>query len=208
MEEIKEVLNIFYLLSGPALVFIAYKALAQIKVTKEIAKTNARRESLILTAKECRYYAQNIIPLCNAFNETLERVDAKFFTESKTKIENNNIKVQYHFDKDSSELFPGELDDIVTSLINSLSDFSNFFTSGVADEKVAYENLGYTFCNTVKKLAPLLVKIAEQHNEDNILKLFMIWHNRREMELAIKEKNALEEKINKSKSVSIDVLGA
>ncbi|MEO4049454.1 hypothetical protein AAFN46_20540 [Pseudomonas sp. CAU 1711] len=208
MPTLKEVLEIFYLLSGPALVFIAYRALEQIKVSKEISRTNAKRESLILTAKECRNYAQNVIPFCNSFNEKVEKYDAKFFTKSKVTVSDDRIEVSYYKGNDDQALFPEELGEDIMNLINALSSFSNFFISGVADERIAYKSLGNTYCGIVKKLVPILVRIAEEHNEDNILKLFMIWHNRKEIENAQKEKEALERKINKQKEISISVIGA
>ncbi len=203
---IKEILEYIYLLSSPAIVFVAYKALGQIKITREIARTNSKREAFKVTAQECRYFSEKIIPLIDALDEKIENLDIQFFTKSEVKIENNSIQVKpfvkYKHHNDTFD----EISLNLVSLMNSLSDFSMFFISGVADERLAYNSVSTTYCGTIEKLAPILVPAAGDDAEST-LRLYMIWHNRKEKEEAIKEKKKLDKKIKENSSVTIKPIG-
>jgi len=204
---IKEILEYFYFLSGPVIALLAFKGLHQIIVSKEIAKTNAKRDAFKLTAEQCKYYGENIIPLVNELDKSIATHNAQLFTKSKYIIENNNIKVIPNSD------YP-EFDETIQNLVvelsnvyNALNSFSLFFVSGVADENLAYMTLGKTYCNTVERLLPFLVNASTYSGEDNILSLFLIWHHRKNKEKAIKEKQALEKQIKETSDIRIKPIG-
>ncbi|MBT2920573.1 MULTISPECIES: hypothetical protein [Vibrio] len=205
MEKLKEILEILYLLSGPALVFLAYKALDQIKVAKELAKVSSKREAYKATADECKYYSEKIIPLINNLDSKVKKFDAQIFTKSEVKVENNSISVSPFYKYDHHETAMDEIYLDLSAVINALSDFSTYFMSGVADERLAFKSLSYTYCDTVKKYAPVLIPLVK--NEDSTLQLFIIWNTRIEKQKAIEEKKKLEEKIKKTTDITINPIG-
>src|SRR5262245_36326643 len=64
-ETAKPILELLYFASGIVIAVAAVLALEQIKLTKRIAKQNARRESVKLAAEQCRYFAERVMPAYN-----------------------------------------------------------------------------------------------------------------------------------------------
>ena len=183
----------------------AYKALEQIKVTKDLAKINAKREAYKVTADECRYYSEKIIPLINTLDKKVDELGAQIFQKSVVKVGANSIEVKpftnYIDHDDVIEKLTGEFVDVA----NALSGFSTYFVSGIADEKLAYNTLGRTYCNTVKKYAPLLVLISKENN--SAIQLFVIWSNRAIKDKALLEKRKIEEKIKNTSEMIVKPIG-
>ena len=75
--------------------------------------------------------------------------------------------------------------------------FALFFTTGAADEKVAFSSVGKTFYNTTYGPLPDIVQHIENGHYNNIYKLFLLWHGRIESEKLLKEKNEIESRISK-----------
>lgn len=206
MNMFKEILEFIYFLSGPALVFMAYKALEQIKVTRDIAKINSKRESFQITAQECRHYSQNIIPLLDTLDKKIEELDVQIITKSKVIITDRKIEIKPFFDYDHYDESIEQLTPYLVKASNAISDFATFFISGIADESLAYRSLGRTYCNTIKQLAPLLIPLC-QNNDDDVMTLFFIWNNRNEKQAALAEKKKIEKKLKDSSDVYIKPIG-
>ncbi|MFA5162378.1 MAG: hypothetical protein WC421_09040, partial [Elusimicrobiales bacterium] len=92
-----------------------------------------------------------------------------------------------------------------------LYTFSLYFTSGAANEKVAFIACGDCFCDIVLKSFPhlaLLRRNSQNVNSfENTKKLFFMWSNRRE---AIKNKIAqqvLKNQIEKTEQTIINPIG-
>ena len=73
MSALRDVLEISYFVSGPALVLVAYLALSQIKIAKQqltaqqdATRISAKRDSLKATSEQVARYGSEIIPLQNA----------------------------------------------------------------------------------------------------------------------------------------------
>lgn len=205
---IKDILEIPYLLSGPVLAYFAYRALDQISLSERLAKENAKRDSIKLTAEECRYYSEKIIPLANEFDDLIKKHNLEIFIKSKVHVENNEIKVSSPAAHHTMDKAPDEFFENITALINSLSSFSTFFVSGVADERLAYKTTGTTYCRTVTKLAPMLVNLANKTHENNILQLYIIWKNRQDIDGATRAREALDKTLQSKKDSSIKVVGS
>jgi hypothetical protein len=205
LEHLKNILELLYLLSGPALVFFAYKALEQIKVTKDLAKINAKREAYKVTADESRYFSEKIIPLINILDTKVDELGAQVFLKSSVKVENNTVIVKLFTNYPKHDEIIDQLTGEFVELSNALSDFSTYFVSGIADEKLAYNTLGRTYCDTVKKYAPLLVLISNAN--DNVIQLFVIWNNRAIKDKALIEKRKLEETIKNTSEITVEPIG-
>lgn len=207
MNIIKEVLEYIYFLSGPVIAVFAFKALGQIKVTREIAKINSRREAVKLATEECRYYSENIIPLINELEKKIEEFDVQIFSKSKVDVKSDKIDVLPFVDYKNYDESWEKISPYFGRVINSLSHFSTFFVSGVADESVAYNSLGTTYCYIIKRLSPVLVPIIADREENNAITLFYIWNNRKVKAEAIQQKIKLEERIESNHDTTIKPIG-
>ena len=123
----------------------------KLKTTREIAKVNSRREALSIAANECRYFAENIIPLINEFNKKVEEFDIQLLTKSKVEVSDDYIKVSPFIDYDHFEETKNKIISNAADVSNALEGFATFFISGVADEDLAYVTVGSAYCYIVKK---------------------------------------------------------
>lgn len=179
MEQLKEILELLYLLSGPVIAVLAYLALEQIKIARKqleeqrkATRINSKRDALKTMSEQIAKYGSEIIPLINALDYKIKSENIEYFKKSKVEITPEGMNIFPCSDSDEIEkvksIFPE-----FTEMMNALEGFSTFFISGVADEKTAFHSLSTTFCNTVKEKAPLIVMTPEgDHHFEATVKSF------------------------------------
>lgn len=214
MEVFKSWLEIAYFLSGPIIAVIAYLALGQIRVAKKqieeqkkALRIASKRDALKLTAEQVTLYSDKIIPLQNI-------LDAKLKSEGMEILEKFSIE----FDSGSIKLIPPNEDfsfeDFICfakeflNVANAMESFSTYFASGVADEKIAYLSLGSTFCDSMKKMAPVLIPLSnDRRHFSATLRLYSLWGERLESEALEKQKLEIDKKLKSKRQVSTKVIG-
>lgn len=201
---IKPIVELLYFISGIGLAVFAYYGLQQIAVMKSTSATQARRDALQLTSEQCTLYFEKIIPLQNAFLESLKSKNIEYFEGWSVEISGNKITAKRKSPPDSEGLL------IVAAnlaFLNNMEAFSVYFTSKVADEIIAYHTLGKTFLGTVEKLMPWILHCREDGYYKNIVELFVLWHVRAENEKLMAEKDSIEKKIAATKTSYYSVIG-
>jgi hypothetical protein len=189
------------------LTIIAAIGLRQLTLSKNIARTNAKRKSFRLAAEQIAYYFENIIPLVNALDAAIENHNVVFFAKSSVEIDGNTMRLK-------STATPDDLRGLlkivpeVTSAYNALEAFSIYFTSGVADERVAFSAVGTTYCNTVRQLLPDIVDWwHDQQYCIHILQLFLLWNARFEKQKLAAEKRRIEAKLGSATDKFVKPIG-
>ena len=214
METLKDVLEIIYFLSGPALVIAAFYGLKQIKITasqiKEARKTrvlNSTREAYTIAGEQCKYYMETIIPLLNKLDKIIDDKNLEYFEKSEIIIDEDKLGVKpYVEDNALDKVFEECLEELHT-VINYIEGFSVFFVSGVAADNVGFNTLGRTYTRSVKKLLPIIIPFGSDGSFNHTKSLFVTWNSRIEKEALLKEKAEVEEKIKKQKTITIDPIG-
>ena len=214
MEQFRDYLEILYFLSCPALVVIAYIALAQIKLAKNqievqrnANRVSAKRDALRLTSEQIKEYGTTIIPIINTLDKKIKDGNIEFFKKSEVVIGDDNFKVNPCSDDAEIEKLKNIIPEFL-NVMNALEGFSVFFVSGVADEKLAYRSLSTTFCNSVKNFLPLIVILSSDSNSFSItMKLFSIWNNRLDSEAIEQQMQGLEKKLRSKKEKTIRIIG-
>lgn len=214
MQTIKDILEIIYFLSGPALVVVAFFGLKQLKIsteqineTREARKINSKREAYKIAAEQCKYYMETIIPLLNKVDSIIEEKNLDYFKKSEIIIEGDSIKmILYNKDNALNKAFDECLEELHT-VINYIEGFSVFFVSGVAADIVGYNTIGKTYVYSIKRLLPIIIPFGKDGAFNHTKKLFITWHNRRESETLLKQKAEVEEKISKQKNNVFEVIG-
>lgn len=215
MSEVRDVLEIIYFISGPVLVVFAYLALSQIKVARqqievqrEASRLSAKRDSLRVTSEQVAKYGADVIPLQNILFSKIRSEGVKYFEESKVIVADDKISVTPCASK--AELAKLKL--IMTefvSVMNSMEGFSVYFTSGVADEEIAFRCISVTFCDSISRLLPFIVLIINDDNRyTSTMKLFAIWNSRIQKESLEKQKATLEEKLKSQNTQVIRPFGS
>lgn len=214
MEKIRDILEIIYFLSGPALVVAAIYGLKQIKIataqineTRESRIISSKREAFKIAAEQCKYYSETIIPLLNKLDKIIDEKQLEYFEKSEISITGDKIVVKPYMENDAlGKVFNECLEELHTA-INFIEGFSVYFITGVAAEIVGYKTLGRTYTNSVKKLLPIIIPFGKDGSYNNTKSLFVTWHTRFEKEKLLKEKAEVEEKIKKQKTITIDAIG-
>jgi len=214
LENIKEWLELIYFASGPVVVVIAYLALSQIKIAKEQVLEQkkalliaSKRDSLTLTSDQVKLYFEQVIPLQNTLDEKLKTEEIDLLNKFEVEFGENSVNIIHSEKKVEFPEFEKFISEFV-NVANAMESFSTYFTSGVADEKVAYLSLGVTFCDSMKKISPILILV---HNEERhftaVLRLYYIWGVRIEAEKLNKEREKIERKLELSTQMSVKVVG-
>ncbi|MFM4846994.1 hypothetical protein ACEUDP_20040 [Aeromonas caviae] len=192
---LKPYVEIIYLISGPTLVFFAYKALEQIKVARETSRTQSRRESIRLAAERCEFFHKEVEPEITKFFSRLKEMDITFLEKCEVNIEAGKIKFKAYKDDEELKKLVNELDTFA-SLFNKLELFSMYFTGRIANEEFAYHALGKTYCKLVEKLIPLLMMNMFKDECRHIMSLFFVWHPRLEKINNQKRKDELKQELS------------
>lgn len=194
MESFRCVLELVYFASGPVIVVLAIIGLKQLKTAKSIARKTAKRESLKLAADQCEYYHRHIIPLQNELFDAIASRGVTFFEKAEVTIRSDAVRVKYSPDDDFFDQIMKVVSEL-TAALNAMEAFAVFFTSGVADESVAFSSLGRSFCNTTQKLLPKIVFYCQTGHFHNLYHLFLMWNSRLEAGELLREKENIEARL-------------
>jgi hypothetical protein len=212
METIKLILELIYFISGPLLLVVAWKGLKQIiearnqvEETKKSRVISSRREAFKIAAEKCEYYYSHIIPLQNILYKEIDNKKITFFENSEVVIEGDKILTKSKYANDEELELIWELPTL--EVFNAMESFAIFFTSGIADEKVAFLTVGNTYCFSVIRYLPHLMMLSDKGSYKNILALFITWHNRIEKQKLEQEKEKIENKLSKTTEKTVKPIG-
>ena len=212
MENIKLTLELIYFISGPLLLVVAWKGLNQIiearnqvEETKKSRIISSKREAFKIAAEKCEHYLTHIIALQNTLNKEIENKNITFFNNSEVSIDGNNISTKSKYASDEERELILNLPTL--EVFNSMESFAIFFTSGIADEKVAFLTVGNTYCFSVRHYLPYLLKLSNGGTYKNMLSLFVTWNTRIEKQKLEKEKEKIEKKLSKTTEKIVKPIG-
>ncbi len=183
-QTLKNVIEILYYLSGPALVVIAAIGLYQLYLAKRDIQLRSQREAATLAAAEARHFNTRIIELTTqarsaTFAEKIELYEGEVGDFSPDSVKDAALgrlwDDAHHQPKAAQAL------GVINSLLNELEAFALYFTKGVADEEIAFVAVGRYFCDLVRRYYPVIAKSRTEKQEDAfqpIVDLYHIWHAR------------------------------
>lgn len=183
----RSVLEVMYFLSGITLAITGIIALKQLTIAKADIRIRSAREATTLTASQCQFYSKEIICLLNDINKEINKLGISLYTEEITTfsysdkflrkwiVDNKEkmLSVQDAYDNNS-------LLATIMNALNYMETFAMSFINGICDEKLAFVSLSVTYCNTVRKFAPIiaLLRKDEELQYSNTIQLYEIWNNR------------------------------
>lgn len=197
---------LYFITGGPVLALFAFLALKQITVAKQNARTASQREAYRIAAEQVQIYASDIIPLLNDLDRLIDEKKMSGFSDAKIEVEKNGIKVKKKWGEGDIDKLIEIAATLVTTL-NRLEVFALFFTSRIAAEQVAYSSIGVTYVRSVNKLLPAFIGLADEKSYENVLKLFLLWHQRRETERLVQEKAEIQKRLRTMGDKKIEPIG-
>jgi len=207
METLRPYLEALYFLTGgPLLAVFAFLALKQIQVAKQAAKTSSLREAYRLAAERAHMYATEIVPKLNELDKLIDEKKITFFRDAKVTVQKDQVRIlRRRAENELNELV--QIVPLFMETVNEMETFALWFTSKVAAESIAYSSVGPSFVRSVHKLLPLLVVSANNQNHENLMRLFLLWHERLEKGRLEREKSSLEAKLRGMKAEEVVPIG-
>jgi hypothetical protein len=193
----KSVLEALYFLAGIGVFIAACYAVKQVrlaseqlKLTKDIATANSRRESVKLASEHCRYYADEVVPAHEALVKKYNEQHCTFLNPVAIQpgappapafIINNGDFAQVNYDM--RRITPEEWGKVsveVVRLSNKMESFSIPFAAGVADDAIGFQETAPAFINALSFVIPAVYYLRQTQGAryPSILRLFNIWHDR------------------------------
>ena len=184
---LRTVLELLYFASGIAIAVAAFFGLRQIKVgleqvrlTKQIADTNGRREAAKLAAEQSRYFAEVAVPAFAKLKSEYKRLGLTFlsiqpqFTIQNGEITNTNFSVQL-WDEQVSKI-----DEVLVNYLNNMESFAILFAAGVADDDLGYQETARAFCQGVLICMPAFFHMRRINaaRYESTIRLYDIWNKR------------------------------
>lgn len=206
-EYIRAAFEIAYFGAGIAIALFAYKGLAQIKLTKDIATSNAKREAFKLAVEQCRFFAEQVVPARAKIVETARTKGFVFGRAATFEILEGEItKLETPGRDINAEGAALELELVL--YLNRLEAFAMTFISGVADEMVAYRETAAGFCQLVKEAVPFIYAFRQRGiRYESTIRLSEMWNNRLQSEALTKQKAQIEKHLQGIKPATIKPLG-
>lgn len=177
---VRAILELLYFAAGVVIAVAAIWGLKQLKLTKEIFRTNTRRESLRFAAERCQYFAEQTVPAWTRMYAEYKRLNLTFLTKpSDWKIEDGEI-VKHNFDPRLLATEMAALDVSIVNFLNSVEAFAIPFVAGVADEDLGFQETAMAFCQVVRLTVPAFFhqRSVGAGRYESTIKLFALWNKR------------------------------
>jgi|SRR5580692_724068 hypothetical protein len=177
------ILQGLYYMAGIAIAVAAFIGLGQLSLTREIAKTNAKREALKFAAERCQYFAEHTVPEHSKMALAYGRLRLNFLTSNpRWQIVNGEI-VNHNFDAAAQAVQDAEVPRFMTELVSSMNCIEAFaipFVAKVADDDIGYQETALGFCEQVKQLMPAIFYMRRKNmaRYESAVRLFDRWNRR------------------------------
>lgn len=195
---LKFALEMLYYLSAPFVAFTALIAIKQIRTSREISKTNSIRESMKLSADQCKVFSDKIIPQIDEIDKIVKEKNITYFKESKLTIDEKSFTLTPCSDQKKYDA-AFELAPQFHKISNDLDVVSIYFTSGVANEMIAYKAFGNVYCKFIKQYAAFIIP-PNIDVPSSLLDLFFLWNRRLENEKLEQKKESLQKELARTDS--------
>ena len=211
MLEYRDYFEIAYFIAGILVAIVAIIALYQIQIARNTLKTQSQRDSLKLTAEQCKYYTETVLKLSNELYEKRLEVDCTIFDLGKWNVDTDGEEIIVKSNEETepslqqATVVVGE----VLDLLNAMDSFSVYFISGVADEALAYKTISNSYINLAEQFMPMILFANKKSGHiSSLIELYIMWKNRKKHESLQLELSNVHNKMSKNVLKSKKTVGA
>jgi hypothetical protein len=194
-------------ISGPILIYFAWRGLQQITVAKHATKISSQRDAFKIAAEQTGLFAEKIeFPFISLRDEVaFEAI-----------VLGENVFISVSEDKiDSAQSVGVDIDKLnkvrslatFQTLVHKLDNYALYFTSGVAQEEVGFIATGKRYCEYVHALLPFIIDPIKEGYYPNLQTLFVNWYKRIEAEKLALERSQIDEKISRNQPKRFNTIG-
>lgn len=193
--------EMLYFLAGIILTGTIFVARTQIKEARDQGARSEIRLSREKAIESCRFYFEVFI---DKSNDRYEKMKASGYKRRECSKDFSKVVLS---SEDCIEILNKSIEFGIVFEVNALEVVASYFVSGVADEKIGFQIIGKTFCDSVHTSFDFIyaVRIDEinQLRYHNCLKLYEIWSIRLEEGDIFKIINELQAKLKKEDSSTL-----
>ena len=185
---VRVILELLYFASGIAIAVAAFLALRQIKVgleqlkiTKQIANTSAKREAIKLAAEQCRYFAEHAVPAQATLISEYHRLGLSFLSNPpQFTIQNGEIVYTKVLDNKPWDAEFPKIGAVLVKYLNTLESFAIPFAAGVADDELGFQETAMAICQAVQICMPALFHLRriKSARYESTIKMYETWSKR------------------------------
>lgn len=197
---LRATLELLYFGAGIVIAIFAGLGLRQITLTKKIANTTAKRESLKFAAERCQYYADHVVPAGDAYTKAIEGKQLTYIkTLHRFTISNGEIRFTAPIDLKRIAAEYAKVGFETVNYLNKLEAFAIPFAANVADDVLGFQETAPAFLRAVEGVIGIiaLMRTAGPRYE-SIIGVYDLWHCRLEaqnMQKKLKEMQAEHERM-------------
>ena len=174
--------SIYFITAGPGLLVAAIFGLKSLALAKSSISITETRARLTVTAEQIRYFAESIAPKFDELEAALETAEINLVDKCTIKIEGDGLRVSFEEEPTNLDRFAALLS-VFLKARNALAAWCPYLLHGIADEELAYKNLGMDFLHMGQVLIPWIVLCEKESSSEDIISLYTIWTNRLEAEV-------------------------
>jgi hypothetical protein len=189
--------ELLYFISSIGLLVTAIYALKQLSLSKKTLSIQSLRDSAKISSDQCDIYFHTIINYQNILDEKIKKERIMYFEGWQIVITDKSINIEHSGPVDSSKIESIGLE--LLNTLNAMESFSNYFTSGIADERLAYYSVGTTFIHSVENYIPQIIMANNDGHYRSITELYLLWKNRYDAMLLSKQKEDIGKKLRQKK---------
>ena len=157
-------------------------AFCQYRHAVKLAKSNNRRASVELAARECAHYGTAFITQLEGLRAKIDKSGCEYLKHSKAVKEGLTLKLDNALvtaeDSEKMKEFWPE----AARVLNLLEGFAIPFASGVADDDIGFMECGRSFVKVVEENLPLYSFVDLNHYYHSSKKVYGRWRQRIEKE--------------------------
>ena len=188
LDALRSFLEILYFIAGIGLFVVAIIALQQIRIAKTDIKTRIYREAAKEAAVQITHWVDVIIPSMNKLTSyqdeinfeplrcSMERFDMEELRSKGSKAQSQQQNAVHLFKADS------EFRKRTLYAANMVEASAMYFSTGIADEEMAFMPLSKVFCGFVEETFFLYCGTRKQDQLNDwvyTVKLYRVWSQRR-----------------------------
>jgi hypothetical protein len=177
---LRAVLELLFFISNIVIAAAVVYGLKQIALTKKIATSDARRESLKFAAERCQYYADHCVPADTKLRSQHQPLNLTYLATGRVpfSIVEGEIRTQFFNDKVWTPEFM-RAGVLIADCLNSLEAFAIPFAAGVADDELGYQEAASSFCQLVEQHIAMIVLFRRMGPRyESTIRLYDRWKSR------------------------------
>jgi hypothetical protein len=192
---VRAFLELLYFASGIAIAIAAFLGLRQLKVgleqvaiSKEVARINAKRESVRYADEQCRYFAEKVVPAQTKMGVEYTQARLTFLNilppdnqgPRQFLVQNGEVVLPRGYDVTLLDREWLKIAEPMITYLNAIESFAIPFAEGVANEDIGYRETARPFCQGMQSVLPAIFQLrrTQQGRYESAIKLYTTWSSR------------------------------